>query len=136
MNNLTSGQVYQQVLTNEREGKYLGKTVQVIPHVTGEIQNRIHAIAESSKPDVLITEIGGTTGDIEGLPFLEAIREFALEAGVGNVLFIHVTFVPYIKAAGEPKTKPTPQKRAKLRATRHTPDTTGLTCEDPLSHRS
>src|SRR5881394_2874362 len=85
MNNLTSGQVYQQVLTNEREGKYLGKTVQVIPHVTDEIQKRIQTIAEQSRSDVIITEIGGTTGDIEGLPFLEAIREFALEAGHGKI---------------------------------------------------
>src|SRR5271169_941650 len=82
LNNLTSGQVYQRVLNNEREGKYLGKTVQVIPHVTDEIKRRIHALAEKSKADVIITEIGGTTGDIEGLPFIEAIREFALEAGV------------------------------------------------------
>ncbi len=115
LNNLTSGQVYQTVLNNEREGKYLGKTVQVIPHVTDEIQNRIHQIAEQSKADVVITEIGGTTGDIEGLPFLEAIREFALEAGHGNVAFIHVTYVPFIKAAGELKTKPTQQSVAKLR---------------------
>ena len=81
LNNLTSGQVYQTVLNNEREGKYLGKTVQVIPHVTDEIKNRIHVLAEQTKADVIITEIGGTTGDIEGLPFLEAIREFALEVG-------------------------------------------------------
>jgi CTP synthase len=132
MNNLTSGQVYQQVLINEREGKYLGKTVQVIPHVTGEIQNRIHAIADMSKSDVLITEIGGTTGDIEGLPFLEAIREFALEAGVGNVLFIHVTYVPFIKAAGELKTKPTQQSVAKLREIGITPHLLVCRCEYPL----
>jgi CTP synthase len=132
MNNLTSGQVYQQVLTNEREGKYLGKTVQVIPHVTGEIQNRIHTIAEASKADVLITEIGGTTGDIEGLPFLEAIRELALEAGVGNVLFIHVTYVPFIKAAGELKTKPTQQSVAKLREIGITPHLLVCRCEYPL----
>src|SRR5438132_7366909 len=114
-NNLTSGQVYQTVLDKERRGDYLGKTVQVIPHVTDEIQNRIHQITEQSKADVLITEIGGTTGDIQGLPFLEAIREFALEAGIGNVIFIHVTYVPFIKAAGELKTKPTQQSVAKLR---------------------
>ena len=132
MNNLTSGQVYQTVLNNEREGKYLGKTVQVIPHVTDEIQNRIHAIAEQTKCDVLITEIGGTTGDIEGLPFLEAIREFALEAGVGNVLFIHVTYVPFIKAAGELKTKPTQQSVAKLREIGITPQILCARCEHPL----
>ena len=132
MNNLTSGQVYQTVLNNEREGKYLGKTVQVIPHVTDEIQNRIQQIAEQSKSDVLITEIGGTTGDIEGLPFLEAIREFALEAGHGNVLFIHVTYVPFIKAAGELKTKPTQQSVAKLREIGLTPHILVCRCEYPL----
>jgi CTP synthase len=132
MNNLTSGQVYQTVLNNEREGKYLGKTVQVIPHVTDEIQNRIHQIAEQSRSDVLITEIGGTTGDIEGLPFLEAIREFALEAGHGNVLFIHVTYVPFIKAAGELKTKPTQQSVAKLREIGLTPHILVCRCEYPL----
>jgi CTP synthase len=115
LNNLTSGQVYQTVLNNEREGKYLGKTVQVIPHVTDEIKNRIHVLAEKSKADVIITEIGGTTGDIEGLPFLEAIREFALEVGYNNAIFMHVTYVPFIKAAGELKTKPTQQSVAKLR---------------------
>ena len=115
LNNLTSGQVYQTVLEKERRGDYLGKTVQVIPHVTDEIQRRIHSIGENTKTDVVITEIGGTTGDIEGLPFLEAIREFALDAGAHNVLFIHVTYVPFIKAAGELKTKPTQQSVAKLR---------------------
>jgi CTP synthase len=132
MNNLTSGQVYQQVLTNEREGKYLGKTVQVIPHVTDEIQKRIQTLAEQSRSDVIITEIGGTTGDIEGLPFLEAIREFALDAGVGNVLFIHVTYVPFIKAAGELKTKPTQQSVAKLREIGITPHLLVCRCEYPL----
>jgi CTP synthase len=115
MNNLTSGQVYQTVLDKERRGDYLGKTVQVIPHVTDEIKNRIHLLAEQSKADVVITEIGGTTGDIEGLPFLEAIREFALEVGYNNAIFMHVTYVPFIKAAGELKTKPTQQSVAKLR---------------------
>ncbi len=131
-NNLTSGQVYQTVLNNEREGRYLGKTVQVIPHVTDEIQNRIHQIAEQSKADVLITEIGGTTGDIEGLPFLEAIREFALEAGHGNVVFMHVTYVPFIKAAGELKTKPTQQSVAKLREIGIAPHILVCRCEKPL----
>src|SRR5213594_1138616 len=131
-NNLTSGQVYQTVLNNEREGKYLGKTVQVIPHVTDEIQKRIHLLAEQSKADVVITEIGGTTGDIEGLPFLEAIREFALEAGHGNVVFMHVTYVPFIKAAGELKTKPTQQSVAKLREIGIAPHILICRCERPL----
>jgi CTP synthase len=132
-NNLTSGQVYQTVLDKERRGDYLGKTVQVIPHVTDEIQNRIHQIAEISKADVVITEIGGTTGDIEGLPFLEAIREFALEAGAHNSLFIHVTYVPFIKAAGELKTKPTQQSVAKLREIGIAPHILVCRCEYPLN---
>ena len=132
LNNLTSGQVYQNVLNNEREGKYLGKTVQVIPHVTNEIQNRIQRLAEESKADVIITEIGGTTGDIEGLPFLEAIREFALEVGPHNAMFVHVTYVPFIKAAGELKTKPTQQSVAKLREIGITPQILVCRCEKPL----
>ncbi|MGC8887356.1 MAG: CTP synthase [Verrucomicrobiia bacterium] len=132
LNNLTSGQVYQTVLEKERRGEYLGKTVQVIPHVTGEIQNRILAVAEQSKADVLITEIGGTTGDIEGLPFLEAIREFALEVGYSNAIFIHVTYVPYIKTAGELKTKPTQQSVAKLREIGITPHILVCRCDRAL----
>jgi CTP synthase len=131
-NNLTSGQVYQTVLDKERRGDYLGKTVQVIPHVTDEIKNRIHQLAEQSKADVVITEIGGTTGDIEGLPFLEAIREFALEVGYNNALFMHVTYVPFIKAAGELKTKPTQQSVAKLREIGITPHILVCRCERPL----
>ncbi len=132
LNNLTSGQVYQTVLNNEREGKYLGKTVQVIPHVTNEIQNRIRELGERSQADVVITEIGGTTGDIEGLPFLEAIREFALEMGPHNAMFVHVTYVPFIKAAGELKTKPTQQSVAKLREIGITPQILVCRCERPL----
>jgi len=114
-NNLTSGQVYESVILKERRGDYLGKTVQVIPHVTDVIKGRIREISDESKYDVVITEIGGTTGDIEGLPFLEAIRQFILEVGAQNVLTMHVTLVPYIKAAHELKTKPTQQSVAKLR---------------------
>src|SRR4026209_1961390 len=132
LNNLTSGQVYQTVLNNEREGKYLGKTVQVIPHVTDEIQARIYHLAEQSKVDVVITEIGGTTGDIEGLPFLEAIREFALEVAPHNVVFLHLTYVPFIKAAGELKTKPTQQSVAKLREIGIAPHILVCRCERPL----
>jgi CTP synthase len=115
LNNLTSGQVYQSVLDKERAGKYQGRTVQVIPHVTNEIKARMHEVAEKMGGDVIITEIGGTVGDIEGLPFLEAIRQFGHEVGAGNVLYIHATLVPYIKAAQELKTKPTQQSIAKLR---------------------
>jgi CTP synthase len=131
-NNTTSGQVYQQVLDNEREGLYLGKTVQVIPHVTDEIKRRIRVTAEASGADILITEVGGTVGDIEGLPFLEAIREFAQEAGVGSTCFIHVTFIPFIKAAGELKTKPTQQSVAKLREIGITPHILVCRSEHPL----
>jgi CTP synthase len=114
-NNLTSGQVYESVILKERRGDYLGKTVQVIPHVTDEIKARIRQVADPEKVDVVITEIGGTVGDIEGLPFLEAIRQFILEVGAQNVVDMHVTLVPYIRAAGELKTKPTQQSIAKLR---------------------
>jgi CTP synthase len=113
LNSLSSGQVYESVIQKERRGDYLGKTVQVIPHVTNEIKDRIYAGGKDA--DVLITEIGGTTGDIEGLPFLEAMRQFALEVGPRDVVFIHVTLVPFLKAAGELKTKPTQQSVAKLR---------------------
>lgn len=114
-NNLTSGQVYETVLAKERRGDYLGKTVQVIPHITDEIKARIREVGTNSGADIVITEIGGTTGDIEGLPFLEAIRQFILEVGSGNAIIMHVTLVPFIKAAGELKTKPTQQSIAKLR---------------------
>ena len=96
-NNLTTGQIYEAVLAKERRGDYLGKTVQVIPHVTDEIKQRIRQVGQFQDCDVVITEIGGTTGDIEGLPFLEAIRQFALEVGHDNALFIHVTLVPFIR---------------------------------------
>jgi CTP synthase len=132
-NSTTSGQVYQQVLDNERDGVYLGKTVQVIPHVTDEIQRRILQLSETTKVDVIMTEIGGTVGDIEGLPFLEAIREFALDVGPHNVCFIHVTYVPYIKAAGELKTKPTQQSVAKLREIGIAPHILVCRCEQPLN---
>jgi CTP synthase len=115
LNNLTSGQVYARIIEKERRGDYLGKTVQVIPHVTDEIKERIREVGQKSGADVVIIEIGGTIGDIEGLPFLEAIRQFALEAGPQNALFIHVTLVPFIRVAGEIKTKPTQQSVAKLR---------------------
>ena len=131
-NSLSSGQIYEAVIAKERRGDYLGKTVQVIPHITDEIQQRIRDVAEASKADVIITEIGGTTGDIEGLPFLEAIREFALEQGPHNAIFVHVTYVPFIKAAGELKTKPTQQSVAKLREIGIVPNILICRCEKPL----
>lgn len=112
-NSLTSGQIYEAVIQKERRGDYLGKTVQVIPHVTNEIKDRIYSAGKDV--DVLITEIGGTIGDIEGLPFLEAMRQFALEVGKENVLFIHVTLIPFLRASGELKTKPSQQSVARLR---------------------
>ena len=129
-NNLTSGQVYETVIQKERRGDYLGKTVQVIPHVTDEIKARLTDAGDDI--DILITEIGGTIGDIEGLPFLEAMRQFALEVGKENVLFIHVTLLPYIKAAGELKSKPSQQSVAKLREIGIQPDILVCRTERPM----
>jgi CTP synthase len=106
-NNWTTGRIYLSVIEKERRGDYLGKTIQVIPHITNEIKDAVRAVAENNKPDVVIVEIGGTVGDIESLPFLEAIRQMGNEEGKENAIFIHVTLVPYIAAAGELKTKPT-----------------------------
>ncbi|MFH0992410.1 MAG: CTP synthase [bacterium] len=106
-NNATTGQIYYEVIAKERRGDYLGATVQVIPHITDEIKKRLSALAATGKYDVIITEVGGTVGDIESLPFLEAIRQFTLSVGHRNALSIHVTLVPYIRSAGELKTKPT-----------------------------
>ena len=120
LNNLTSGQVYETLIAKERRGEYLGQTVQVIPHVTNEIIERLLLV--SGDVDILITEIGGTVGDIEGLPFLEAMRQFSLEVGKEKVLYIHVTLVPFLQAAGELKTKPSQQSVAKLREIGIQPD--------------
>lgn len=122
-NNLTSGQVFDTVIRKERRGAYLGKTVQYIPHVTDEIQNRLHEVTKRNPDvDILMTEIGGTVGDIEGHLFLEALRQFALQVGRENVCFIHVTLLPKLRAAGEIKTKPTQQSVAKLREIGIMPD--------------
>ncbi len=130
VNSLSSGQIYESVIQKERKGVYLGKTVQVIPHVTNEIKERIYAGGKDV--DVLITEIGGTTGDIEGLPFLEAMRQFALEMKPKDVVFIHVTLVPFLAAAGELKTKPTQQSVAKLREIGIQPHVLVCRCDHPL----
>ena len=119
-NNFTTGQIYENVIRKERRGEYLGGTVQVIPHITDEIKNAILQLADTV--DVAIIEIGGTIGDIEGLPFLEAIRQFRFDVGRNNSLFIHVTLVPYIKTAGEVKTKPTQHSVKELRAIGIQPD--------------
>ena len=131
-NSTSSGQVYETVIQKERRGDYLGKTVQVIPHITDEIKARILRGSEGKDCDIVITEIGGTTGDIEGLPFLEAIRQFIHEVGPGNAIVMHVTLVPFIKAAGELKTKPSQQSIAKLREIGLHPDVLVARCEHPL----
>ena len=113
-NNFTTGQVYLHVIESEREGKYLGKTVQVVPHVTNEIKRRIHLAAEDS--ELLIGEIGGTVGDIESLPYMEAIRQFAHDVGRENVLFVHLVLIPYLNAAGEQKSKPAQHSVKELRS--------------------
>jgi len=133
LNNLTSGQVYENVILKERRGDYLGATVQVIPHVTNEIKERIYA-GGGDDVDVLITELGGTIGDIEGLPFLEAMRQFALEVGPNDVLFLHCTLLPYLKAAGELKTKPSQQSVAKLREIGIQPDILVCRTEKPMTN--
>ncbi len=131
--NVTTGQVYEAVINRERDGGYLGRTVQVVPHITDEIKNRIRMAAENgNNVDVVITEIGGTTGDIEGLPFLEAIRQFRLDMGRENTLFIHLTLVPYIRAARELKTKPTQHSVKALREIGIQPDILLCRTERPL----
>src|SRR5215475_6274298 len=112
-NNFTTGRIYNSVIQKERRGEYLGKTVQVIPHITDEIKSVIRAAAEGH--DAIIVEVGGTVGDIESLPFLEAVRQMRHDAGAQNVVYIHLTLLPYIAAAGEVKTKPTQHSVMKLR---------------------
>ena len=131
VNNFTAGAIYSAVLAKERRGDYLGGTVQVVPHVTGEIKEAIRRAAD--RADVVITEIGGTVGDIEGLPFLEAIRQFRIEEGQENVLYVHVTLIVYVKAAGEVKTKPTQHSVGKLREIGIQPDILVCRTEKPLS---
>lgn len=130
--NLTSGKVYWNVLNRERQGEYLGQTVQVIPHITEEIKHFIYMGAESSQADVLITEIGGTTGDIESQPFLEAIRQVAMEKGHENCLFIHVTLVPYLSGSDEHKSKPTQHSVKELRSFGIAPDIIVTRVDRPL----
>jgi CTP synthase len=115
LNNWTTGRIYLSVIEKERRGDYLGKTIQVIPHITDEIKKAVRAVAEKDNPDIVLVEIGGTVGDIESLPFLEAIRQMGNEEGHGGAIFIHLTLVPYIAAAGELKTKPTQHSVRELR---------------------
>jgi CTP synthase len=131
-NNWTTGRIYLQVINKERRGDYLGKTIQVIPHITNEIKEAIKAISDS--PDVVIVEVGGTVGDIESLPFLESIRQLGNEVGRENALFIHLTLVPYIAASGELKTKPTQHSVKELREIGIQPDLLLCRCDRPLPH--
>ncbi|HIK54010.1 MAG TPA: CTP synthase [Synechococcales cyanobacterium M55_K2018_004] len=132
LNSVTTGSIYQAVLNKERRGDYQGGTVQVIPHITNEIKERIIRVARNTNPDVVITEIGGTVGDIESLPFLEAIRQFRKDVGRRNVIYMHVTLVPYIASAGEMKTKPTQHSVKELRSIGIQPDVLVCRCDRPL----
>jgi CTP synthase len=130
MNNVTSGQLYQLVIRREREGGYLGRCVQIIPHITDEVKRRIRLVAEKSRVDVVLVECGGTVGDIESLPFLEAFRQMRQEEKRGDTLLIHVTLVPVLEAVGEPKTKPTQHSVKELRAIGLQPDMIVARCEE------
>ena len=132
LNNLTSGQVFESVLRKERRGDYLGKTVQYIPHVTDEIKNRLYEVTEKSDVDIIITEIGGTIGDIESQPFVEAVRQISLEVGPTNSLFIHVTLVPFLRGSDEHKSKPTQHSVKELQGLGVKPDIIVLRCDEPL----
>ncbi|MGG3842842.1 CTP synthase [Anoxybacillus kestanbolensis] len=131
--NVTTGKIYSTVLKKERRGDYLGGTVQVIPHITNEIKERVFRAGRETNADVVITEIGGTVGDIESLPFLEAIRQIKSDVGRGNVMYIHCTLVPYIKAAGEMKTKPTQHSVKELRSLGIQPNVIVVRTEMPMS---
>lgn len=133
---ITSGKVYWSVLSREREGAFLGGTVQVIPHITGEIKERIYRVGRREEADVVITEIGGTAGDIESQPFLEAIRQVSQEVGKENSLFIHVTLVPYLKSSGEHKSKPTQHSVKELQSMGIKPDIIVLRTDEPITDQS
>jgi CTP synthase len=133
LSNVTTGQVYGAVIRKERAGEYLGQTVQVIPHITDEIKSRVYGLAEQDSADIAITEIGGTVGDIEGQPFLEAIRQVRRELGAENTLFIHVTLIPYVGPSGESKTKPTQHSVRELRNIGIQPDILLCRSRRPLS---
>lgn len=132
-NNVTTGKIYWSVITKERKGDYLGGTVQVIPHITNEIKDRVHRVANESQADVVIVEVGGTVGDIESLPFLEAIRQFKNDVGRDDVMYIHLTLMPYVNAASELKTKPTQHSVKELRGIGIQPDVIVCRSQKPLS---
>jgi CTP synthase len=132
LNSVTTGSIYQSVINKERRGSYEGGTVQVIPHITNEIKERILRVARDTNPDLVITEIGGTVGDIESLPFLEAIRQFRKDVGRNNVVYMHVTLIPWIPSAKEMKTKPTQHSVKELRSIGIQPDVLVCRCDRPL----
>ncbi|MGN1002135.1 MAG: CTP synthase [Oscillospiraceae bacterium] len=134
--NLTTGKVYSNVISKERRGEYLGKTVQTIPHITNEIKRFVYSVGKKTDADVVITEIGGTIGDIESQPFIEAIRQIGHEVGRENSLYIHVTLVPYLKASGEHKSKPTQHSVKELQGLGISPDIIVLRCDEPITDRS
>ena len=134
--NLTTGKVFSNVLQKERQGGYLGSTVQIIPHVTDEIKHFIYRVGEKTDADVVITEIGGTIGDIESQPFIEAIRQVGLEAGKGNALYVHVTLVPYLKASGEHKSKPTQHSVKEMQGMGITPNIIVLRTDEKITDES
>jgi CTP synthase len=131
-NNITAGQIYQSIIEKERRGEYLGQTIQIIPHVTDEIKNRLREIAKEQQSDVLVVEIGGTVGDIEGLPFLEAARQMRLDEGYSNTLYIHVALTPYHRLIGEIKTKPLQHSVQELRRIGIQPDVIIVRSERPI----
>ena len=134
--NLTTGKVYSNVINRERQGDYLGSTVQTIPHITDEIKHFIYRVGEETDADVVITEIGGTIGDIESQPFIEAIRQVGLEVGRENVLYIHVTLVPYLKASGEHKSKPTQHSVKELQGMGISPNVIVLRVDEPITDKT
>lgn len=132
-NSVTTGKIYQSVINKERRGEYLGKTVQVIPHITNEIKSRIEIVGKESNSDIVITEIGGTVGDIESTPFLEAIRQFRYDVGRENVIYLHCALLPFLKAAGELKTKPAQHSVKQLMTLGIRPDVLVCRTEHPTT---
>ena len=134
--NITTAQIYSTVIEAERKGKYLGACVQIIPHITNEIKNRIKSIANDEQLDILVVECGGTVGDIESLPFLEALRQLKVEEGSENVIFVHVTLAPSLDVVGEQKTKPTQHSVQELRRIGIQPDLLCIRCSSPLQDKT
>ena len=134
--NITTGKVYSSVINKERKGEYLGKTVQIIPHITDEIKTFIYNVGKTSDADIVITEVGGTIGDIEGQPFIEAIRQVGNEVGPDNSLYVHVTLLPYLKASGEHKSKPTQHSVKELQGMGISPDIIVLRTDEPIEDKT